>query len=198
MVLASEENFAAQSVLEESITLFREVQDPWGYALATMSLGYSAYRKDDRAFALRRIEQALTAFRTLGDQYFQSVCLYEIGNLRAKQGDWEEGLAQLRESLILSRELGSKYESASGLLRLAETEQHLGHSARAARLYWAARNVYDSIGAWHQEDNPRWEEHIASCSVELSESAFAEAIEEGRTMTMIQAIEYALESSTDG
>jgi non-specific serine/threonine protein kinase len=196
IVLTSEENFVtARSALEESMTLFRETHDEWGYAVALMSLGYSAYRKDDQATALTLNQQALTVFRELGDTYFQSVCLYEIGNLRAKQGDWERGLAELRESLTLSRRLGSKYESAAGLLRLAETEQQLGKPARAVRLYCAARNAYDSIGAWHPQDESKLEEHLASCHTALSESAFVEAVEEGRAMTMEQAIQYALEMS---
>jgi tetratricopeptide (TPR) repeat protein len=120
IVLTYEENFsAARSALEESITLFRELQDQWRYAVAVMSLGFSAYKRDDRTNALGLAGQALAAFRELGDQYFQSVCLYETGYLRAKQGEWEEGLAKLRASLRLSHKLGSRYEIAAGLLRLA-------------------------------------------------------------------------------
>jgi len=195
-VLRSEENFAAAwSALEESITLFREVQDPWGTAVAVMSLGYYAYKRDDRATALELSEQALKAFRELGDQYFQSVCLYEIGTLRAKQGDWEEGLAELRESLKLSRALGSRYEIAGGLFSLADAERHLGHPARAVRLYCAAKNVYDSIGAWHQEDDLKLEQYLTPCRLALSKTEFEAAVEEGRAMTMEQAITYALEEN---
>jgi predicted ATPase/transcriptional regulator with XRE-family HTH domain len=194
IVLTYEENFsAARSALEESITLFREVQDQWGYAVVLMSLGFSAYKRDDRATALELAEQALAAFRELGDQYFQSVCLYETGNLRAKQGEWEEGLAKLRESLRLSHELGSRYEIAGGLFRLAETEQQLGQPVRAVRLYCAAKNVYDSIGAWHQDDDLKLEQYLAPCRLALGESDFAEAVAQGRAMTTEQAIAYALE-----
>jgi predicted ATPase/transcriptional regulator with XRE-family HTH domain len=194
IVLTYEENFsAARSALEESITLFRELQDQWRSAVAVMSLGFSAYKRDDRANALELAEQALAAFRELGDQYFQSVCLYETGYLRAKQGEWEEGLAKLRASLRLSHKLGSRYEIAAGLLRLAETEQQLGQSARAVRLYCAAKNVYDSIGAWLQEDDPKLEEYLNLCRATLSESEFTTALENGRAMTMEQALAYALE-----
>jgi len=64
------------------------------------------------------------------------------------------------------------------------------------RLYWAARSVYDSIGVRHTRDDPNLEKQLASCRVALGESAFAEAVEQGRAMTMEQAIEYALEIST--
>jgi non-specific serine/threonine protein kinase len=193
IVLTYEEDFApAVTALEESASFFQELHDKWGYGLAKMSLGFSAYKKDDQVTALALAEEALAVFRELGDPYFQSVCLYEVGNLRAKQGDWEKGLAALRESLLLSRGLGSKYESAAGLLRLAEAEQRLGKPSRAVRLYWAARNVYDSIGVWQPEDDPLLEKYLAPCRIILDEPAFTTAIEEGRAMTMEQAIDYAL------
>jgi tetratricopeptide (TPR) repeat protein len=196
IVLTFEENFAvAQSALEESISIFQELQDKWGAAVAVMSLGYSAYKRDDRGTALALRKQALAAFRELGDPYFQSVCLYATGNLRAKQGDWEEGLSELRESLKLSSALGSRFEIAAGFFRLAETEQHLGQIARAVRLYCAAKNVYDSIGAWHPGDDLQLDEYLTSCRLVLGGTEFKAAVEEGRAMTMEQAIEYALEFS---
>jgi tetratricopeptide (TPR) repeat protein len=137
---------------------------------------------------------ALSAFRELGDQYFQSVCLYEIGSVRAKQGEWEEGIAELRESLRLSRELGSRFEIAGGLLRLAETEQHLGQSASAVRLYCAARNVYKSIDPLQPEDDLLFVEYLTSCRSALGETEFEAALEEGRAMTMEQAVAYALQN----
>jgi hypothetical protein len=198
IVLIYEENFDAdQSTLEESMTLFQKDSDEWGYALTVMSLGFSAYRKDDQATALKFSEQALTAFRKLGDTYFQSVCLYEMGTLQAKQGDLARGLLNLRESLTLSRKLGSKYESAVGLWRLAQAEQRAYKPERAVRLYLSAKNVSDSIGAWQQEDNRKLEEYLAACRASLGESAFEEAMEQGRAMTMAQAIKYALKTPID-
>ena len=195
LVLTFEENFgAARSALEESMTLFREAQDQWGTAVALMSLAYSAYRKEDRETAFMLNERALTAFRELGDQYFQSVCLYEIGSFRAKKGDWEEGLAELRESLKLSRELDSKYEIASGLLRFAEAMRPIGQPAKAVKLYYAARAVADSIGAWQSADELKLDEYLTPCRAALSETEFEVAVEQGRSMTMEQAIAYALEN----
>lgn len=198
IILTYEENFsAARSTLEESLTLFQEMQDAWGIAVTIMTLGFSAYKRGDQAAALELATQALARFRELGDQYFQSVCLYEIGNLRARQGDWKEGLAELRESLILSRELGSNYEIAAGLFRLAEAEQRLEQPARAVKLFYAAKHVYSSIGAWQQEDDGILEKHLAPTRGLLSEAEFTTAVTEGQSMTIVQAIEYALELPGD-
>jgi predicted ATPase/transcriptional regulator with XRE-family HTH domain len=194
IVLMYENDFdGAESILHESMALFQNVRDPWGRALAIMCLGSSTRKRGDLAAALIHNEGAFTAFRELGDSYFQSVCLYGIGELQTKQGQWEDGLAALRESLTLSRELDSKYEISAALMYLAETAQRLGQPAHAVRLYCAARNVYRSIGAWQQEDDRKLEEYLAVCRGSLGESAFEAAVEEGRAMTMEQAIAYALE-----
>jgi predicted ATPase/DNA-binding XRE family transcriptional regulator len=196
LVLTAEGSFAdARSTLEESISHFREVHDRWGHALAMMCLGYMAIREGNQATAFELIGQALTTFRELGDPHFQSVCLYEIGSLRAKQGDWEGGYAELRESLVLAREVGSKFECATGLLRLAEIEQHLRRLARAVRLYRAARNAYQSVGAWQPKGDHGLEERLTLCRAALGEQAFATAMDEGDAMTIDQAVEYALERS---
>jgi predicted ATPase/transcriptional regulator with XRE-family HTH domain len=198
LVKALEGRFAeAESALEESISLFHELNDDWGHALALMSQGYTAYRRNDGASALTLNERALAEFRAGGDRYFQSVCLYEIGSLRARQGDWHAGLADLRQSLALARELGSNYEIASGLLRLAETEQHLGRQARAVRLYCAARLAYDSAGAWRTQEDLMLEERLTQCRAALDETTFATALDESRAMTVEQAISYALEESPE-
>ena len=197
LVLMSEDNFAAQSTLEKSMTLFHEGGDKWGYAMAVMCLASATHRNDDQVKALALNELALMVFRELGETYFQSVCLWASGHLRAKLGDWKGGLGEVRESLTLSRRLDSKLEVAAGLLRLAEVEQHLEDPARAVRLYWAARSVYDSIGVRYQGDNPNWKKRLASCRAALGEVAFTEAVERGRAMTREQAIEYALVFSID-
>jgi tetratricopeptide (TPR) repeat protein len=198
LVLISEDNFAAQSTLEKSMTLFREAGDKWGYGLAVMCLASATHKNDDQVKALALNQQALTVFRELGETYFQSVCLWASGHLRAKLGDWKVGLEELRESLTLSRRLDSKLEVGAALLRLAEVEQHLEDPARPVRLYWAARTVYDSIGVRHTGDNPHLEKQLASCRAALGESAFAEAEAQGRAMTMEQAIDYALKFPVSG
>ena len=69
-----------------------------------------------------------------------------------------------------------------------------GNHFRAAILYWAGRNVSRSIGAWRQLDESVFESALAQCHAALGESEFAEAVEQGRLMTMEQAVAYALEA----
>ncbi len=195
LVLISEGNFgASRSILEESKALFREVHDEWGYANTLISLGNGAYNQGDQAAALSLHKESLVEFQKLGDKFFESVALRFIGMLQLQQSDVNASVGTLREALLLAQQLDSKYEIAAGLHYLGNAAQAAGASARAVHLHWASRNIFDSIGAWQQEDTAEFEQYVAPCQAALGESAFADAVEQGRAMTMDQAIAYALEA----
>jgi hypothetical protein len=62
-------------------------------------------------------------------------------------------------------------------------------------LNWAAKNVFELIGSWKQEDESEFEKTLESCRAALGQSKFAIAVEQGRAMTMEQVIAYALEAA---
>jgi len=195
VVMANERSFAAaQSTLEESQPLFQEVGDKWNYAHTLMGLGLVAYIQDNQTRSLTLHEQALVLFDELGDRYFQGAAQRFIGNLLVKQGDWMGGKVALREALIVAQELDSKWETYAVIWSLADAAHRAGEPARAVQFYWAAKKIADSVGAWQQEDDTEFENNLASCRAVLGEGEFAAAVEQGRAMTMEQAIAYALET----
>ncbi|HET9908804.1 MAG TPA: helix-turn-helix domain-containing protein, partial [Anaerolineales bacterium] len=197
--LITEKNFAeAQSALEESRTLFQQSQDEWGYAYAVFLLGWKSFVQNDLAAALTVIEQAFTIFEKLGERHFMCVALRYIGVIHIKQGNSKAGLEALKESLRLARQLDIKYEIAAAFYRLGEAAQYLGSSARTVSLFWAAKTAYDTInaGMWTQGMDAEFEPVLDRCRAELGEAAFAQAVEQGRAMTMEQAVAYALENSS--
>jgi predicted ATPase len=195
MALTAEKNFeAAQSALEESQALFREVQDEWGYAMAVFILGWLVYWQENWPTALTLMEEALAIYSQLGDRYLMSVILNQIGKTCEKQGNVADGEAATKEALVLAQQVDSKYEIANDLWSLGDLAQHAKRWIRAMQLYSAGKKVYDSVGAWQPEDDKNWEERLRLCRAALLESEMADAVEEGRAMTMEQAIAYALES----
>jgi len=195
LVLINEANFAAaETALEESKPLFQEVGDKWGYAHAVTAHVLAARYQKDWTTVYALSQQGLALFREVGDRYFQSVSLRDQGIRLLEQGDITQAMVLLKESLILAQQLESKYEIAAVLRRIGEAEQRAGNPARAVVLHSAAKNVFDSIGirtAFVFEDD------LALSRAALSESAFAEAVEQGRLMTMEQAVAYALEDQGD-
>ena len=189
-----EKNFAtAQAILRESQQLFQDVHDEWGYANATMALGSTFWEDENWATSLLLSQKAYAGFQKLGDRYFQSVTLRHIGFTSVNLGDLTNGIAALRESLLLAQQLHSKYEIGWTLWRFAEAVRQMDNFVRAVRLYEAARRNFENIGTWWQEDKIELEKILTACRAELDEAEFITAIEQGRLMTMEQAIAYALE-----
>jgi predicted ATPase/class 3 adenylate cyclase/DNA-binding XRE family transcriptional regulator len=195
LVLIHEQNFdLAESTLKESMGFFQEVNDKWRYAHTVICLALGAYRQAALATALDRAREALMLFREVGDRYFQSAALRHIGNVQIKLGELGRGVAAVQEALMLSRQLDSKFEIAQELWIFGRAAEAYGKMAHAVCFFWASRNILDSIGAWNQVPQTEFESSLAACRTALGESAFATAFEEGRAMTMEQAIAYALES----
>ena len=197
LFLAEDGNFAAaRSILEESKARFQETHDEWGYANALLTLAWQSLRRKDWVTTISLSQQALTGFQKLGDRYFQSVALRYIGRAYVKQGDVTNGITALRESLILAQQLDNKFQIALILWRsFSEAALCAGKTARAVSLISAAINVFQSIGAWMEYDDLLFENELAPCRAALGESAFTAAVEEGRAMTMEQAVTFALEKS---
>jgi hypothetical protein len=151
--------------------------------------------RGDGANILALHNEALVQFRQLGDRYFQSVALRFISYEHVRQGNWLVAQNVLREALILAQELGSRWEVAAVLWSLTDAVRGAGDYARAIRLNWGAKNIFEFVGTWKQEDETMFEQVLEGCRAELSRSEFEEAMEEGRALTMEQAIAFAFEKS---
>jgi len=194
--LVNQKNFLeAQSALEESRTLFQEVQDEWGDTYSFFVLGYKSFVENDLASALPILEQACAIFKRLGERFFMCVALRYVGITRIRLNNIKQGIEALREGLNTARQVGSKYEVAASFYRWGQAAQYLGDPARTVSLFWAAKKAHDTIGMgiWTQGLDAEFETVLERCRAELGEAAFAEAVERGRGMTMEQAIAYALE-----
>ncbi|HEY3312793.1 MAG TPA: helix-turn-helix domain-containing protein [Anaerolineales bacterium] len=184
---------AAQVKLEESQLLFRQLNDDWGYAHAILCLAQAPVNREDYSTALALLENAFLLFQKVGDRFFQSVVLRQIGYLQARQGDLISGTAVLKKALVLSHQLNSTYEIADCLWLFAKTIESFGDPTHAAKLYYAAKNTIDSLGAWQEEDEKEFEDNLEACRSKLGEVVFAQAMEQGCSLNMEQAIKYALE-----
>ncbi len=111
----------------------------------------------------------------------------------------ESGLRLLTESLALMRaHWGNPWTFAWRLEGFAGLAALQGQPERAARLFGAAQAALDMIGAaLVQSDRAEYDRHLALARNQLSEDAFASAWDEGRAMTLDEAIDYALETTSD-
>jgi len=122
------------------------------------------------------------------------VSLGTLGWVAINERDWNRAIARLGESLEVRQEIGDKGGSAWCLERLAEVALARGESEKAVRLLSAASALRISIGSVIDPvDQPEYKNRRSALRAELGEERFTVVWEEGRAMSLEQAIAYALE-----
>jgi len=111
------------------------------------------------------------------------------------EGRVEDALPMLKESTRIYRDLGERREVAVNLCRFARAAAVEGRAGMAAQLFSSAEALGKEMGIswsyWVVEMN---EGTLASIRTHLDEAAFAEASDQGRTMTADEAVALALDS----
>ena len=112
----------AQSLLHESLTLFRELRDRHGVAWVLNHLGHVALAQNELALAYTLVHESLASFRELGADWNIAWDLLNLGDIVRAQGDEPQAIAHYREGLELFRRVGD-YRGT------AWTLDHLGRLA---------------------------------------------------------------------
>jgi predicted ATPase/class 3 adenylate cyclase len=185
----------ANARLEQALAISRELEDTRSIAFELSGLGEVALRQGDYARATQLLEESLELRRQLGNKWGVGVSLGTLGWVAIYEGDWKRAIARLGESLDVRQEIGDKGGSAWCLERLAEVAMAQGKPERAVRLLSAASALRISIGSVIDPvDQPEYKNRRSALRAELGEEQFAIVWDEGRAMTLEQAITYALES----
>ncbi len=184
----------ATAYAEEGLALSRELEDSYATAHALHLLGTVAwYRGEvDRAAVLH--EQSLPMFQELGDWNCVGTTTTDLGLVAQHRGDLERAAALHRDALRRRRDLGDKPGIAECLERLAATVERGGQETRAATLLGAAAALRDGLRVpLPPVERPGYERLVSALRSTLAEEAFAAAWAAGHSLSMDQAVAYALE-----
>jgi hypothetical protein len=133
----------------------------------------------------------------MGHKWGVGVSLGTLGWIAIRAGDLSHAVTQLGESLEVRQEIGDKSGSAWCLERLAEVALAEGQAERGVRVLGAAAALRASIGSVIDPvDQPEYESTLASLRTQLGDERFTAIWDEGRDMTLEQAIELALQATT--
>jgi predicted ATPase/DNA-binding XRE family transcriptional regulator len=123
-------------LIETSVELFRELEDPWGLAFSLDALA----DEETALFGFERGEplyrESLGIFRQLGDKWGMGTELRELGDWALRRGEYASARSILEEAMAMERESGDKWS----LALLART---LGDAAYLQGDYSVARTLYD-------------------------------------------------------
>ena len=165
-------------------------------AKALNGAGNLVYSQGDYAAARSLHEESLAIRRELGDKSGIAASLHNLGNVAYSQGEYAAARSLYEESLSIKRELGDKRDIAVCLAGLGGVAAGMGQALRGARLLGGVEALLEAVGAVLQpEDRIPYEQGVGSARAQLGEEEFERAWQEGRAMSMEEAVEYALGES---
>jgi predicted ATPase/class 3 adenylate cyclase len=186
----------AETLNEEALAIQRELGDPRGINISLHNLGTLAGQRGDYAAARTLYEESLAIRRSQGDRQAAAVSLNNLGVVAALQGDYASARSRHAESLRIRGELGDQWGVAESLEGLAIVELASSAAERAACMWGAAERVREEIGIPIQpRERPEYDRHVAAAREAIGNPAFETAWQEGRIMSLREAVDFSLGSS---
>ena len=179
----------AQHLLEESIQRFTDIGDERQALWTNRTLAWTFAESGDRDRARVIHEDTLRRARALGMRSLEAALLSSLSWLQD-----EDALPLQKASLQIRRELGNHVEIGMSLCGVARAITVVGRVETAARLISCFEALSEEIGggeAWVARMN---EQTLTTIHTQLDEAAFAEAWEQGRLLTLEEAVGLALDT----
>ncbi len=190
----------AQRRHQESMTLFRELGDETGVAWSLHHQADIARELGDRAQARMLYERALAGFESLADPWSAGTLRIDLASLALDEGNLASALERLREAVDDFRQLGGhKRGLARALEGYARAAAAQGRADRAMRLAGAAAALRRLVGTpLLATEQQLLLVHLQSAHDQLTASERSRVWMAGCTMTMEEAIEFAVENQGSG
>jgi non-specific serine/threonine protein kinase len=189
----------ARALYEDSLAIVQGLGDREAVARLLGNLGNVAMHQRDLASARTLHEESLAIKRGLGHRQRIASSLISLGNLASSQGDFASARVLYIEGLGIERALGDRMGIAESLEGLAAAAATLECSLRAARIWGAAARLREEFGSpLSPKDRPLYAERVAAARTALGDDrVFDNAWQEGRALSVEQAIELALEVTVE-
>ena len=183
----------ARAYYEEALAISRELGSASVLRSCVNCLGLTYLLQREPERALPFFEEAAALCREAGDKTLLHFLVNNLGWVALLGGDLDRAEALHKESIALSKELGGSMGTLVFLEGLACEAGAKGEIERAARLFgvaeaWGEATGVGSWAAMHALAEP----YLVEARSRLEQNAWTAAWEEGRAMSMDEALEYAL------
>ena len=135
-----------ESFCQEGLSIFQEVGDQRGIALALRGLAWVALHQGDYVLTKQRFQDSLTRFRELGDQKEIARSLGGLGYVCWILGEYQASKQYHEEMLALCKEIGDQGGVARSLGDLGIDTYGLRDYPQAQELWRASLALYREIG----------------------------------------------------
>lgn len=186
----------AAPLLERGLKLWREIGNTQGVVVTLLNLGTLVLDQGDITRSQHLFNEALTLSQQLGDTGHTAFSLHNLGIAAIDQGNYGEAQRLLFDALRLHQETGDTEGLVSSVEGLADLAAINGQVLRAARLYAAMGSLRESIDAPLQPIAQLRHDRIRSATcASFDQTLFAAAWDAGRSLTLQQAIDLAMEDA---
>jgi predicted ATPase/class 3 adenylate cyclase len=189
----------AEALYRESMELGGELGERERVYAALNNLGWAALCQEDYERAAELCRESRSLAESMGRMDLLRHGGPNLGWVSLGQGDHAEAAVLFKEALAFFREVGDQVNIAEVLEGFAGVAGAQGEGERAARLYGIADSLRETIGApLLPGDRPRYERQLKAARSLVDEAVWEAAWEEGRAMTLDEAVSYALAEEAGG
>jgi predicted ATPase/DNA-binding XRE family transcriptional regulator len=188
--------FSAEKWLTEAKTLYIDLGNPSGEAYALTFLGTLAFWQADYLQACAYLEEAITIFERVGNSSYAWPCTH-MAYVLLRQGDLTRAKEMFRLGVQQFQNAKNIIGVTFGLEGLAGFHVNQGNVQLAALLIGWADFMRTKIGDHRPPiEQADFDKSITACLAKMGEAAFSDAYDEGKMMSLEEAIAYALEKGT--
>ncbi len=137
---------AAERFLQQSLSLYEELDDKWGIAVSLNALGVSARDRGDYPAAQCSFERSLACWRMLPNRLAIARCLHNLANVVKVRGDYASARRALCEAADIFKELGDNSGRAWSINQQGDIARAQGDMAAARGLYQRALSAFRETG----------------------------------------------------
>jgi len=179
--------------LKESLDLSRELGEKRGAGWALLHLARVEWHRGNYPQAKTLGEQSLAISQEVGDKARVAYILESLGLVALAEGHDEQAIEWFKESVRLSQQVSDTWVIVQCLEGLAGVASVQGQCQWGALLLGAAETLrLETNSPHHAADRAFYERTLATVKATLGAHEFAAAWEQGRTMSLEQAVECAL------
>ncbi len=137
---------SAESLLEESLRLFKELEDERGAAYVLSSAGFAAIGQGQHEKGIALLEEAVHLSLEVGEKWAAAYMLNFMAVVRRNLGDQARAKRLAEQGLALSRELGDREGISMALYILATLAQASSEHERAKGLFEEGLKLAAEVG----------------------------------------------------
>ncbi|MEH1800051.1 MAG: CHAT domain-containing tetratricopeptide repeat protein [Nostoc sp.] len=141
-----QEHQKAIQILQQVLTIARQLKDQKFEATALVGLGRNYDDLGEKQKALDYLNQALPLYRAVGDRSGEALTLNGIGAVHSDLGEKQKALDYFNQALPLRRAVGDRSGEASTLNNISVVHSDLGEKQKALDYLNQALPLYRAVG----------------------------------------------------